>query len=116
MSTDDIDINMITLRSGFVDDLRKTDSCPEIMFSAPNIPPDIIKQFQQDDYLSLKSSYGDPSWGEPIQYDRIEIKTTAGTKTLEIFNRAILLFTQNTEETRRAHRVIYAVEKYMPHR
>ena len=116
MKISDSAITKIMFRSGFINDLTESDSCQEIIFSAPDIPPDILKQLLQDDYASLKSSYGDPSWGEPIQYDLLKIETLTGTKTLEIFNRAILLFSQNSEETRRAHRVVHAVEKHMPHR
>jgi len=116
MTISDNDITKIILRSGFINDLTESNSCPEIIFSAPDIPADILNQLLQDDYVSLKSSYGNPSWGEPIQYDLLQIETGTGSRSLEIFNRAILLFTQNSEETRRAHRVVYAVEKHMPHR
>jgi hypothetical protein len=96
-----------------VEGLKEIDLCPQITFTAPDIPTDILKQLQEDDYISLRETYGDPSWGEPIQYDCLRIRTRSGTKTIQIFNRGILLFIQNTEETRRAHRITYAVEKYM---
>jgi hypothetical protein len=50
-----------------IEALKKIDQCPQITFTAPDIPTDILEQ----------------------------------------------LLIQNTEETRRAHRITNAVEKYM---
>lgn len=107
------EIVRVTFRTGMVDELAETSKCPAVTFSSPGIPTDILKQLHEDDYESLKESYGDPSWGSPIQYDYLEVESSTGVKSLEIFNRAILLFTRNTEETRRAHRIMYSVEKHM---
>ncbi len=107
------DIVCITLQSGMVEELKNINQCPQITFTAPDIPTEILKQFHEDDYTSLKETYGDPSWRDPMQYDCLRIQTSSGIKTIEIFNRAILLFIHNTEETRRGHRIIGVVEKYM---
>lgn len=107
------EISSITFRSGMVDKLSETSKCPAIILNAPEIPADILKQMQEDDYKSLKVRYGDPSLGEPIQYDYLEIASSSGVKTLEVFNRAILLLSNNTDETRRVHRIVYAVEKHI---
>ncbi len=86
--------------------------CATLCFEGDTIPQDVIETLTKEDYKTLKLRYGDPSWGEPIQYDLMTIEDEEGTKAIEIFNRAILLMFNNTEETRRARRVIYAVEKY----
>ena len=103
----------VTFRTGMVNALAETSKCPTVTFSSPDIPADILKQVREDDYESLKLSYGDPSWGSPIQYDYMEVESSARVKPLEIFNRAILLLTRNTEETRRAHRIMYSAGKHM---
>lgn len=109
----DSEISRITFRSGMVDKISEASRCPAITFTAPEIPSDILKQLQEDDYKSLKIRYGDSSWGKPIQYDYLEIASSSGVKTLEVFNRAILLLSHNSEETRRVHRIVYAMEKYL---
>lgn len=106
------EIVRVTFRKGMVDELSEISKCATVTFSAPGIPADILKQLREDDYESLKVRYGDPSWGDPIQYDYLEVESPSGMKSLEIFNRAILLLTRNTEETRRAHRIMYSVEKH----
>ena len=106
-------ISRIKFRSGMVNTLSEISKCPTTTLNAPKIPADILKQLCEDDYSSLNNTYGDPSWGEPIQYDYLEIVSSSGVKTLEIFNRAILLLSNNNDETRRVHRIVYAVEKYL---
>jgi hypothetical protein len=53
--------------------------------------------------------YGDPSSGEPIQYDRLVIETDRGTTQIEVFNRAIQLFVLDDERIRRIHRLCETV-------
>ena len=106
-------IHRVTLRTGLIDHASDAEGCPSITFLAPDIPEDILQRFEEDDYPSLADLYGDPSWGSPIQYDHLEVETASGVKRIEIFNRAILLMTHNTEETRRAHRVVQVVEQHM---
>ena len=106
------DIQKITLQSGFLTTIDDKSKCTTLSFEGEAIPQDVIEILTNEDYKTLKLRYGDPSGGEPIQYDLMTIEDEEGTKAIEIFNRAILLMFNNTEETRRAHRVIYAVEKY----
>ena len=49
--------------------------------NAPKIPADILKQLCGDDYSSLNNTYGDPSWGEPIQYDYLRLPITCNPRT-----------------------------------
>ncbi len=112
MTTTAYNIRKITLQSGFLATMDDKSKCTTLCFEGDTIPQDVIETLTKEDYKTLKLRYGDPSWGEPIQYDLMTIEDEEGTKAIEIFNRAILLMFNNTEEIRRAHRVIYAVEKY----
>ena len=107
------EIVRVTFRTGMINELSEISRCPSVTLVSPDIPADILKSLREDDYGTLKVRYGDPSWGSPIQYDYLEVESCAGIKLLEIFNRAILLVTRNTEETRRAHRIMHSLEKYM---
>jgi len=102
----------VKLITGFLKNKKDKSQCEVISFEGDTIPEDIIEAFKKDDYLTIKSRYGEPAWGTPIQYDHLTIEDDQGPHIIEIYNRAILLFIDNTEETRRAHRIIYAVEKY----
>jgi len=106
-------IHKVKLITGFLEKKGDKSNCEVISFEGDTIPEDIVEAFRKDDYLTIKPRYGDPSWGTPIQYDHLTIDDDQGKHTIEICNRGILLFTDNTEETRRAHRIISAVEKYI---
>ena len=105
-------IRKITLQSGFLTTIDDKSKCTILSFEGEAIPKDVLEILTKEDYKTLKLRYGDPLWGEPIQYDLMTIEDEEGTKVIEVFNRAILLMFKNTEETQRVHRVIYAVEKY----
>jgi len=65
----------------------------------------------EDDVFTLKNSYGDAGAGDPAIFEFLRIETSAGKKIeVEVFNLAILLFTKNTEETRRLFRIIKAIK------
>jgi hypothetical protein len=65
----------------------------------------------EDDVFSLKASYGDAEAGDPSIFEFLRIETSTGKKTeVEVFNLAILLFTENTDETRRLFRIINAIK------
>ena len=53
----------------------------------------------------LGGTYGDPSLGEPIQYDELRIEHDAGVVEITVYNRAILLVMTDNEAIRRLHQV-----------
>lgn len=106
-------IKKITLQSGFLNTIDDRSKCATLSFEGETIPQDVIETLTKEDYKTLKPRYGDHSWGEPIQYDLLEIEDEEGIKTIEVFNRAILLLLHNVEETQRLHRIVYSVEKYI---
>ncbi len=55
--------------------------------------------------LDLGGTYGDPSAGDPIQYDELRIEHDQGLAEIVVYNRAILLFTTDSEAMRRIHQV-----------
>jgi len=55
--------------------------------------------------LDLSGTYGDPQAGDPIQCDELRIEHDQGAVEIVVYNRAILLFTTDSEEVRRSHQV-----------
>jgi len=53
----------------------------------------------------LGGTYGDPSAGDPIQYEGLRIEQDEGDVEIVVFNRAVLLFTTDSEGVRRIHQV-----------
>ena len=51
--------------------------------------------------LDVAGTYGDPNAGDPIQYDHLLIEHDQGAVEIVVYNRAILLFTSDSEAVRR---------------
>src|SRR5205809_2489170 len=58
--------------------------------------------------LDLGGTYGDPSAGDPIQYDELRIEHDRREVEIVVYDRAILLFTDDCEAVRRIHQVCAA--------
>jgi len=55
--------------------------------------------------LDLAGTYGDPNAGSPIHYDELRIAHDQGDVEIVVCNRAVPLFTAESEAARRIHRV-----------
>ncbi len=53
--------------------------------------------------LDLGGTHGHPEAGEPIQYDELRIEHDQGDVEIVVYNRALLLFTGDSEAVRRIH-------------
>ena len=69
--------------------------------------------------MNSLGTYGAPEAGEPIQYDELRIEHGQGEVEIVFYNRAILLFTTDSEAVRRIHQVCCRLEDYrgakLPH-
>lgn len=52
---------------------------------------------------------GEPSVGEPIEYERLLVAYQRGSFGITVFNRGILLLFSDDERVRRMHRVLCLV-------
>ena len=68
------------------------------------LPEDVFALLDHD-LLDLGGTYGDPNAGDPIQYDELRIEHEEGDVEIVVYNRAILLFTTDSEPVRRIHEV-----------
>ena len=97
-------IERVVYRSGFVKRVREAASLPAITFEATDLPEDVVALVDAH-LLDLGGTYGDPSVGDPIQYDELRIEHDQGAVEIIVYNRAILLFTADSEAVRRIHQV-----------
>ena len=58
-----------------------------------------------DHHLARGGTYADPNAGDPIQYDELHVEHDEGDVEVVVYNRAILLFTTDSEAVRRIHQV-----------
>ena len=105
-------IERVVYRSGFVKRLRESRHLPAITFEAADLPEDVVALVDAH-LLDLGGTYGDPSVGDPIQYDELRIEHDQGAVEIVVYNRAIL-FRTDTEAVRRIHQVCCRLEDLAP--
>ena len=93
-------IGRVAYRSRFVKRLDDVGSLPAITTEAADLPDDVLTLLDCH-LLDLGGTYGDPSAGEPVQYDELVIEHDQGAVEIVVYNRAILLFTSDSEAVRR---------------
>ena len=106
-------IRRIAYSSGFVDtedEAHSGEGLVTSVWTAPGIPAAILECLERELVAELEGEWGDTGSGTPIQVDHIELETENDLIALQVFNRAILLAVENTEDTRRLHRVCWAIE------
>ncbi len=64
--------------------------------------------------LHLGGTNGDPEKGDPIQYDELCIEHDEGDVEIVVYNRAIVLFTTDSEAVRRIHRLCCRLDDIAP--
>ena len=99
----------VSYQHGMVRRIRDAKGAPSVHLSGPDIPASVRDAIARERATELGGVYGDPSSGEPIQYDRLVIETDRGTTQIEVFNRAIHLFVLDDERIRRIHRLCETV-------
>lgn len=99
----------VTYQHGIVRRIQDAKGAPSVHLSGSGIPASVRDAIARERARELGGVYGDPSWGEPIQYDRLVIETDRGTTQIEVFNRAIQLFVLDDERIRSIHRLCETV-------
>ena len=107
-------IEKVFLRYGQVPlgtNLDAEPSLEEVEIRGSALSDALRTRLTDDDVFSLSNSYGDAEAGDPVTFDFMRITTSEGIKVeVEVFNIAILMFKDNTEETRRLFRIINAIK------
>jgi|SRR5882724_985239 len=99
-----VGIERVVYRRGFVGRLAEVERLPAITIDAADLPEDVLVLLAHDP-LDLGGTYGDPSAGEPIQYDALRIEHDQGDVEIVVYNRAIRLFTADSKAVKRIHEV-----------
>ena len=92
----------MSYRTWFTERLGEAPRLPAITIAAPDLPEDVLALLDHH-LLGLGGNYADPNAGDPIQYDHLLIEHDQGAVEIVVYNRAILLFTAESEAVKRIH-------------
>src|SRR5436309_8237791 len=98
------DIVSVSYQSAMLRTVADAERVAVHKFSAPDIPSEVLEAIRSERGEALGGAHGDPSWGEPIQFDRVVIEQPQRTTDIRVYNRAIQLFMKDSEMIRRIHR------------
>jgi hypothetical protein len=111
-------VQRISYSSGFVETEEEAwtgEGLVTVIWTAPDIPTTILECLERDFVAELDGEWGDTASGTPIQVDAIELQTDDDVIGIQVFNRAILLALENTDATRRLHRICSALDEAVRH-
>ncbi len=104
-------ISKITYRHGFLDDIEEDADLDETILDGSVVSQDIIMAIHDNEILGASGVYGDPTVGDPLQIDQLEIEHPGGPTKITLYNRAIMLFATNNKFYVQMHRVCCAIDK-----
>ncbi len=100
-------IKKISYRGGMLSDNATPSSLPWRVWEGDTLTSAIYQLIEQEGLHDLGGTYGDPSWGDPVQYDELYITTADGAEVRIIcYNRALGLIFASTPALMAIHRVI----------
>ncbi len=103
-------ISRISYRWGMCASVDAADSLNHAEWAAPDIPRNVLHSLDQEHVLDYEGDSGDPSWGEPIEVDWVEIDVDGRIQSIRLFNRGIFLFNTDSEDVRRLHRFFQVLQ------
>src|SRR5207253_7032762 len=86
---------------GKLSDLRSGRGVRVTEWEAPHIPEAVLSSIEREAVDTLEGEWGDPKAGDPIQVDVIDLETDTDVVSIEVFNRAIILLGDESEEMQR---------------
>lgn len=76
-----------------------------------SVPAPVLEAIGREGLLELGGVSGDPTLGEPMEYDHLALFTDVGPVEIEFYNRGLTLFTTDDEVHRRIHRVLSMLQR-----
>jgi hypothetical protein len=107
-----VNIAKISFRSGLIDTIEQKSACKEYTLRGEEIPVEIRQIFNSDKVWQLCGKWGNPEWGEPIQYQWALVELDNGKLyEFEVYNLAIMMYQSEDEKVKRLFRFIVRVER-----
>ncbi len=98
-------IDRIVYRHGFTDDIETEEGLEEIVLEGTAVTEEIARAIHDNELLGASGFYGDPTVGDPLEVDSLEILHDGARTMITVYNRAIMLLASNVEFFTQVHRV-----------
>ena len=98
-------IDRVVYRHGLTDDIETEEGLEEIVLEGPAVTEDIVRSIHDNELLGTSGFYGDPTVGDPLQVDHLEISHDGACTKITVYNRGIMLFGTDEPYFVQVHRV-----------
>ncbi|MGH9365304.1 MAG: hypothetical protein ACRD1B_08600 [Thermoanaerobaculia bacterium] len=75
-----------------------------VMWSAANLPPEVAGAFASEGIGGLAGTFGDETFGEPVEIDDLDVEMDTGRVRIRVYNRGIGLMRGMGPELLQLHR------------
>ena len=102
-------IKRVTYIGGMVKNKSEKDKLAKLEFNENELPKEIFNVIEETKIYEIPGIYGDQKIGNPIQYDRLEIKYENKTVVIEAYNIAIFIYFAEDPYIKRVFKVLRSV-------
>jgi hypothetical protein len=104
-------VDHINYRHGMIKNLSERNNLKFTRLTARDIPDEVLLLIKKNDLLSLNGQFGMKEGGDPTEYEELEIKSGDKTTNVEIFNKGMSMFLQETPELKRLFEVCCRLDR-----
>lgn len=104
-------VDHVSYKHGMIKNLSERDKLKLRRFNAEEIPKEVLVLIKKNDLLSLSGQFGMKEGGDPTEYEELEIKSGDKSAKVEIFNKGMSMFLQETPELKRLFEVCCRLDR-----
>ena len=94
-----------------IKNLSERNNLKILRLTTGEIPNEVLVLIKKNDLLSLNGRFGMKQGGDPMEYEELEIKSGDKTANVEIFNKGMSMFLQETPELKRLFEVCCRLDR-----
>jgi hypothetical protein len=87
------------------------DNLKSVEFKSEGIPEEVKRLIVKNDLLSLQGTIGMQEGAAPIEYEELEIKAGDRKTAIQVFNKGMSMFLQETPELKRIFEVCCRLQR-----
>jgi hypothetical protein len=108
---DKMNIDYIRYKHGMIMRLSQRDNLKSVEFKGEAIPEEVRRLIEKNDLFSLQGTIGMEEGAAPIEYEELEIKAGDRMTEIQIFNKGMSMFLQETPELKRIFEVCCRLQR-----
>ncbi len=106
-----MNIDNIRYKQGMIKKLSERDGLKSVELKGDAIPEEVRQLVKKNDLISLHGKIGMEEGAAPIEYEELTIEAGDRTTEIQIFNKGMSMFLQETPELKRVFEVCCRLQR-----